>query len=199
MDPIINGMNVAILVTDGFEQNELSEPQKTLEAEGALVRLVSDRPEPIRAWHQGQPGDAFPVDLLLQEADALAFDAVLLPGGAQNAAALCTLDAAQRFVQDMAREGKPIAALCHGARLLVAADLVRGRTLTSSPDLAADIRQAGGHWVDQEVVRDDKLVSSCSAADLPAFNAAMVAAIAARRQASVRGTPDENAVGIASS
>lgn len=199
MDLAVNGMNVAILVTDGFEQSELTEPKKALEAEGALTRIVSDKFDKVRGMHHDQPGDEFTVDLLLREADAKAFDAVLLPGGKVNAAVLRNLEEAQRFVQGMDEDHKPIAVICHGAQLLVSAGLVDGRTLTSHPDVEQEIRNAGGNWVDQEVATDGNLISSRRPADLPAFNEKMVEAIAVRMQTSLRGTGDEHAVGIAGS
>lgn len=199
MDLAINGMNIAILVTDGFEQVELTEPKKALEAEGALTRIVSDKHDKVRGMHHNQPGDEFAVDLLLREADAKAFDAVLLPGGNANAAALRNMGEAQRFLQNIEEDNKPIAVICHGAWLLVSAGLVEGRTLTSHPDLEQDIRNAGGNWVNQQVVTDGNLVSSRFPEDIPAFNEKMIEVIAERMQANLRGTADEHAVGIASS
>lgn len=199
MDPTANGMNIAILVTDGFEQVELTEPKKALEAEGALTRIVSDKVDKVRGMHHDQPGDEFVVDLLLHEADAKAFDAILLPGGEANAAALRNMGEAQRFVQNFEEDNKPIAVICHGAWLLVSAGVVDGRTLTSHPHLQQDIRNAGGNWVDQEVVTDGNLVSSRYPQDIPAFNEKMIDAISGRMQANLRGTADEHAVGIASS
>lgn len=199
MDPVANGMNIAILVTDGFEQVELTEPQKALEAEGALTRIVSDRFDKVRGMHGDQPADEFTVDLLLREADAKAFDAVLLPGGAASAAALRNMEEAQHFLQNMDEDHKPIAAICHGAWLLISAGLVEGRKLTAFPALEQEVRQAGGNWVDQEVVVDGNLISSRTPADIPAFNEKMIEVISMRMQASLSGTADEHAVGIASS
>lgn len=199
MNPAVNGMNIAILVTDGFEQVELTEPKKALEAEGALTRIVSDKFEEVHGMNGDQPGDAFHVDLLLTEADAKSFDAVLLPGGKLNSAALREMGEAQRFLQNMDEDHKPIAAICHGAWLLVSAGLLQGRTLTSHPDIAQDIRHAGGNWVDEDAVLDGNLVSSRKPEDIPAFNAKMLELIAGRMQAHLRGTADEHAVGLASS
>jgi protease I len=199
MDPTVNGMNIAILVTDGFEQVELTEPKKALEAEGALTRIVSDKFDKVRGMHHDQQGDEFVVDLLLREADAKAFDALLLPGGEVSAAALRDMGEAQRFAQNFEEDDKPIAVICHGAWLLVSAGLVEGRTLTSHPHLEQDIRAAGGAWVDQEVVTDGNLVSSRYPQDIPAFNEKMIDAISGRMQANLRGTADEHAVGIGSS
>jgi protease I len=199
MDPALNGMNIAILVTDGFEQSELTEPKKALEAAGALTRIVSDKFDKVQGMNHDQPGDKFTVDLLLREADAKSFDAVLLPGGKVNAAALRDMGEAQRFVQNMDEDNKPIAVICHGGWLLVSAGLVEGRTMTSFPALEQDIRSAGGNWVDQEVVVDGNLVSSRTPEDIPAFNDKMVDVIAHRLQSHLRGTGDDHAVGIAGS
>ena len=199
MDLEVNGMNIAILVTDGFEQIELTEPKKALEAEGALTRIVSDKHDTVAGVHGDQPGDAFTVDLLLREADAKAFDAVLLPGGKVSAGKLRNMEEAQKFLQNIDADHKPIAVICHGAWLLVSAGLVEGRTLTSYPALEQDIRNAGGNWVNEEVVVDGNLVSSRTPADIPAFNARMLEMISGRMRASLRGTPDEHAIGIASS
>lgn len=199
MDPLINGMNVAILVTDGFEQVELTEPKQALEAQGALTQIVSDKFDKVVGMHHDKRGDEFTVDLLLREADPKAFDAVLIPGGTLNSAALRNMEDAQRFVQGIDEDHKPIAAICHGAWLLVSAGLVQGRTLTAHPELEQDIRNAGGNWVNQEVACDGNLVSSRTPEDLPAFNDKMIELVANRMQASLRGTADEHAVGIASS
>lgn len=199
MDPVLNGMNIAILVTDGFEQVELTEPKKALEAAGALTRIVSDKFDKVQGMNHDQPGDQFTVDLLLREADAKAFDAVLLPGGKVNAAALREMGEAQRFMQNIEEDNKPIAVICHGGWLLVSAGLVEGRTMTSVSALEQDIRGAGGNWVDQEVVVDGNLVSSRTPEDIPAFNDKMVEVIANRMQEHLRGTGDEHAVGLAGS
>jgi len=160
---------------------------------------VSDKFDKVLGMHHDQRGDEFTVDLLLREADAKAFDAVLLPGGRLNAATLRNLDEAQRFLQNIDEDHKPIAVICHGAWLLVSAGLASGRTLTSHRDLQQDIRNAGGNWVDQEVVVDGNLISSRTPDDLPAFTEKTIEAIALRMQASLRGTGDEHAVGIAGS
>lgn len=199
MDLAVTGMNVAILVTDGFEQVELTEPKKALEAEGAVTRIVSDKYDSVRGTHHGQPGDEFPVDLLLHEADSKSFDALLLPGGDKNAAALRQIEEAQRFVAAFDDDHKPIAVICHGAWVMVAAGLVEGRKMTSHKDLEQDIRKAGGDWVDEQVVRDGNVVSSRVPEDIPAFNEAMIELIAQRMRANLDGKADGHAVGIASS
>jgi len=199
MDPVLNGMHVAIVVTDGFEQVELTEPKKALEQTGAITKIVSDKSDSVQGMHHDKNGDQFTVELTLQEADPKDFDAVLLPGGEVSAGRLRGIPEAQRFVQGMQEDGKPIAVICHGAWLLASAGLVQGRTLTSYPALEDELRKAGGNWVDQEAVTDGNLVSSRTPDDIPAFNTAMVESIASRMRERLRGTEDEHAVGIASS
>jgi protease I len=143
--------------------------------------------------------DQFNVDLIFNQADPQDFDAIVLPGGEVNSARIRNIPEAQSIVQEVQAEGKPIAVICHGAWLLVSAGLAVGRTLTSWPSLQDDIRNAGGNWVDREVVVDGNWVSSRKPDDLPAFNQKMIEVIAARMQANLRGKADENAVGIASS
>lgn len=199
MDPLISGMHIAILVTDGFEQAEFTEPKSTLEQEGAITKVISAQHGQVRGFHHDKEGDLFNVDMIFSEADPEDFDAVLLPGGEVNSGRIRHIEEAQRFVQGIEEKGKPVAVICHGAWLLVSAGLVEGRTMTSWPSLQDDIRNAGGNWVDQEVVVDGNWVSSRKPDDIPAFNGKMIEVIAARMQAGLRGTPDQHAVGIASS
>jgi protease I len=199
MDPALNGLHIAILVTDGFEQVELTAPKEALEREGAITKIVAEKHGTVQGMNHDQPADQLPVDLTFEEADDQDFDAVLLPGGAVNSAHIRTLEAAQKIVQGAQESGKPIAVICHGSWLLVSAGLVQGRTLTSWPTLQQDIEHAGGIWVDREVVVDGNWVSSRKPDDIPAFNREMIAAMAGRMRAALRGTSDEHAVGIASS
>jgi protease I len=166
----LNGMLVAILSTDGFEQSELTEPKRALEAAGAEVHILTPGGESIQGMRHTEKGDVIESDGEIAEAKPSAFDAVHLPGGTFNADTLRTNQDAQEFVRQMDRHGKPIAVICHGPWLLVSAGLVRGRTLTSWPSLQDDVRNAGGTWVDQEVVRDGNWVSSRQPDDIPAFN-----------------------------
>ncbi|WP_069803587.1 type 1 glutamine amidotransferase domain-containing protein [Thermogemmatispora onikobensis] len=182
----LQGMRVAILATDYFEQVELSEPKKALEEAGARTAIVAPKAGQIQGVNHVEKGDSFPVDLTLQQANPDEFDAVLLPGGALNADALRVQREAQEFVRRIDAAGKPIAVICHGPWLLVSAGLVRGRTLTSYHTIQDDIRNAGGNWVDQEVVRDRNWVSSRSPRDLPAFKRAMIELFAQSR-VSARG------------
>jgi protease I len=199
MDPTLNGLHIAILVTDGFEQVEFTAAKKALEGEGAITKVISEKRGTLQAYNQDAKADQFSVDLTFNEADSEDFDAILLPGGAINGARIRNIPEAQQMVQSAEQEGKPIAVICHGAGLLVSAGLTAGRTLTSWSTLQDDIRNAGGNWVDQEVVVDKNWVSSRKPEDLPAFNQKMIEVFAERMQANLRGTADEHAVGIASS
>lgn len=192
MTDTLTGMRVAVLVTDGFEQVEMTGPLQALERADATVKIISERPDQVRGHHHKQPADSFDVHLTFADADPLEFDAVLLPGGAQNGEHICTLPDAQRFVQQMDEMGKPIAAICHGTLLLASAGLLEGRTLTSWPGIQDDMRRAGGNWVDREVVVDGNLVTSRKPDDVPAFSQRLIDALAQRLQASIRGTRDEH-------
>lgn len=172
--PRLDGMKVAILATDLFEQSELIEPKKALEAAGATVKVVSPHPGEIQGMHHHVKGETVKVDLTLDQANPDDFDAVVLPGGALNADALRVDRRAQEFVRKMDQSRKPVAAICHGPWLLVSAGLVRGRKMTSYHTIQDDLRNAGAEWIDQEVVRDRNWITSRKPADLPAFNRAMI-------------------------
>ena len=174
----LRGIRIAILLTDGFEQVELTGPQQALVAAGAHTTIISNKPGRVQGFHHDVKGDSFAVEQTFEQTSADQFDAVLLPGGAVNADQIRILAPAQRFVQAIAAADKPIAVICHGAWLLVSAGLVQGRTLTSWPTLQDDIRNAGGNWVDQQVVEDGNLISSRKPDDIPAFNARFIAALA---------------------
>lgn len=174
MDTTINGMNIAILVTDGFEQVEFTEPRTALQQHGANISVISSKHGKVQGFHHDTKGDQFDVDLTFGEADPKNFDGVVLPGGVMNGDQIRIIPEAQRFVQQMDEDSKPIAAICHGAWLLVSARLVDGKTLTSWPTLQDDIRNAGGNWVDQEVVVDGNLVTSRKPDDIPAFNQKLI-------------------------
>ena len=173
-DGKLNGKRVAILATDGVEQVELVEPRKALDAAGAKTTLIAPKTGTIKAWQHDHWGDELPVDLGLDGANAGDFDALLLPGGVMNPDKLRTDKRAVEFVRRLYQAGKPIAAICHGPWLLVEADVVRNRTLTSWPSLQTDIRNAGGDWVDREVATDTGLVTSRKPDDIPAFNKKMI-------------------------
>ncbi len=171
----LNGFRVAVLATDGFEEVELTEPVKALREAGAHVTILSPKPGEIQGTrHDIDKTIKVIVDRTIQDASAEEFDAVHLPGGAVNADRMRTIPEVQAFLRAVQEAGKPIAAICHAPWELVSAGLVCGRTLTSYPTLKDDVRNAGGTWVDQEVVEDGNWVTSRRPADLPAFNPAML-------------------------
>ena len=166
---------VAILATDGVEQVELEQPREAIERAGAKTVLLSLKTGEIQAMNGDiDPGDTFAVDGAIADASPGDYDGLLLPGGVANPDNLRQDEHVIAFVQEVARSGKPIAAICHAPWTLVEADLVRGRTLTSFPSIRTDIVNAGGEWVDEEVVVDQGLVTSRNPGDLPAFSAKAV-------------------------
>jgi len=184
MSSEISGKKVAILVTDGFEQVELTEPRKALQDAGAVARIVSPKLGSVKAWNHKEWGQEFPADLGLDRAQAADFDALLLPGGVMNPDRLRMDSRAVQFVRDFFDAGKPIAAICHGPWMLIEADIVDGCTVTSWPSLKTDIKNAGGNWVDREVVTDAGIVTSRKPDDIPAFNRAMIQEFGAGRDLS---------------
>ena len=168
------GKRVAVLVANGFEQVELFEPRKALEAAGATVHIVSPEPHNARGWNHGDWGDEVSVDRQLDQARADDYDALVLPGGVMNPDRLRANPKAVQLVKQFFDDGKPIAVICHGPWTLVEADVVRGVTMTSYPSVKTDLRNAGAKWVDQEVVVDRGIVSSRKPDDLPAFNRKMI-------------------------
>ena len=171
-DPVLKGVRVAILATDGVEKVELTIPRLSLEEAGADTVLVAPKPE-IQSMRHDEKDERFRVDLALNDANPEEFDAVLLPGGALNADKLRMETEARQLVQQIDAAGKPIAAICHAPWLLVSAKLVKGRRLTSYYTLQDDIRCAGGEWEDREVVVDRNWVTSRKPDDIPAFNREM--------------------------
>jgi protease I len=170
----LDGKKVAILVADGFEQVELTEPRKALEEAGAGTDLVSPEKGQVKAFQHDKPGDSFTVDVALDAATPDDYDALLLPGGVANPDKLRIDQRAVQFVKSFVDAGKPIAAICHGPWTLIEAGAVRGRTMTSWPSLQTDLRNAGANWVDQQVVTDRGLVTSRKPDDIPAFNRSMI-------------------------
>jgi protease I len=189
----LNDTNVAILVTDGFEQVEMVCPRAALESVGATTKIISSKHGKVDGFNHDVGADQFDVNLSFDEAYLQDFDAVLLLGGRLNAQQVRSIPKMQRMVQGMQQDGKPIAIICHAAWLLVSAGLVNGRTLTNWPTLPDDILNAGGNWVDQEVVVDRKLISSRKPDDIPAFSRKIVETLAQRVKESVRGTQNEQA------
>ena len=165
---------VAILVAEGFEQVELTEPRKALEQSGAHAHIVSPAKGQVQAWKHFDKGDRFPVDVPLDQANADDFDALLLPGGVANPDQLRMKPEAVRFVKAFFDAGKPVASICHGPWTLIEAGAVRGRTMTSWPSIKTDLINAGADWVDREVVTDKGLVTSRKPDDIPAFNEKMI-------------------------
>lgn len=170
----LDGMKIAILVGDDFEQVELTEPKKALEEAGAVTMIVSPEAGEIHGMKHDQKADTFKVDLSLDQAKPDAFDAVMLPGGALNADVLRMDQKARDFVRFFDQNKRPIAAICHAPWVLISSGCVKDRTLTSYYTIQDDIRNAGGKWIDQEVVRDGDLVTSRQPTDIPAFNPAMI-------------------------
>jgi protease I len=173
-DKPLNGLKVAILVTDGFEQVELMEPRKALDEAGAETRVVSPKAERVRGWKFTDWGDEVRVDAPLDQAKPEDFDALLLPGGVMNPDSLRILPKAVTFAKAFFDAGKPVASICHGPWTVIEAGAARGRQMTSWPSLKTDLKNAGANWVDKEVVVDQKLVTSRKPDDIPAFNREMI-------------------------
>jgi protease I len=172
--PALQGMRVAILATDGFEQTELLEPKIALEDAGAATFIVAPSENRIKGWNVQKWGVELPVDIPLKTAKAEDFHALLLPGGVINPDRLRMNQEAVQFVKDFMDAGKPVAAICHGPWTILEAGAVRGRTMTSWPSLKTDLKNAGANWVDREVVCDGKLITSRKPDDIPAFDREMM-------------------------
>jgi protease I len=197
-DSTVNGMRVAILITDGFEQVELTGPKEALDKQGITSQLISQKPGKVRGFNHHDKGDQFNVDLTFDKASPDDFDAVLLPGGVINGDQLRVIPEAQRFVQKIDEAGKPVFVICHGGWLLVSAGLVDGRTMTSWPTLQDDIRNAGGTWVDEEAVVDGNWVSSRKPDDIPAFNRKLTDVLNQRGSGqALGGRNDQQGIGLA--
>lgn len=181
----LEGKTVAILVTDGFEQVELTDPKEALEGAGATVHIVAPKADQVQGWKHMEKGDTFAVNVPLEEAKPEDYWGLVLPGGVINADHIRMDANAVRFVRDFHGKGKTIAAICHGAWILIEADAVEGRRMTSYPSLKTDLCNAGAQWVDEELVVDSHLITSRKPADLPAFNAAIIDALA--KAAPVKG------------
>lgn len=180
--PSLDGVAVALLATDGFEQSELVKPKQALEDAGATVHVVSPKAGTIKGWDQDDWGDSVAVDKTLADASCDDYAALVLPGGQMNPDKLRLDDAAVAFVKAFLDAGKPVSAICHGPWLLVEADAVRGRTVTSWPSVSTDLKNAGATWVDRDVVVDETgagpLVTSRKPDDLDAFNAKTIEILA---------------------
>jgi protease I len=171
----LNGKKIAFLVAqEGVEEAELTKPWQAVQEAGGTPELIAPEDGKVQAMNHLDKGSMFTVDKTLADAEPGDYDGVVLPGGVANPDQLRTEESAVSFLQQLFAEGKPAGVICHGPWTLVEADLVRGRTLTSWPSLQTDIRNAGGHWIDEEVVVDEGLVSSRNPDDLPAFCAKIV-------------------------
>jgi protease I len=177
----LDGLHVAIIVNNDFEQVEMVEPRKALDAAGAQTTLIAPKPGHVVGMNHDKQADTFTVEMTLDQADPAQFDALLLPGGAINADTLRMNPQAQEFARRMNDAGRPMAIICHAPWLLVSTGLVSGRTLTSWPTIQDDIRNAGGTWEDREMVRDRNWVTSRGPQDIPAFNEGMIALFAEQR------------------
>jgi protease I len=176
MENQLNGKRVAILVTNGFEQVELTGPKEALEAAGAETFIVSPAEKKVRGWEGEEMdwGSKFKVDVPLAEANARNYDALLLPGGVMNPDKLRIEPQAIEFIRQFVNSGKPIGAICHGPWTLIEAGAVEGRRLTSYPSIKTDLINAGANWVDEEVVVDNGIVTSRKPSDIPAFNRKLI-------------------------
>lgn len=170
----LHGKTVAILVTDGFEQSELEQPRQALRDAGAETHIVSPKNKTVTGWNHDDFGDSFDVDVALERAKAVDYDALLLPGGVMNPDQLRMNPKAVHFVRAFFEAGKPVAAICHGPQLLIEAGVVANRKLTSYPSLKTDLLNAGAIWGDEPVIDDDGLVTSRRPDDIPRFNAKML-------------------------
>ncbi len=174
MNQTLAGKTIAILVADGFEQVEMTEPRTALEAAGALTEIVSPSKGEVQGWNHDDKADKFPVDVPLGSATNSRYDALLLPGGVRNPDQLRMIPDAVQFVKEFFATNKPVAAICHAPWMLIEADVVRGKEVTSWPSLKTDLRNAGAQWVDRQVVTEIGLVTSRKPDDIPAFNDKMI-------------------------
>ena len=174
MNEKVKGKKVAILAMDGFEESELLETKRMLEEEGIETKIVSPKAGEIKGWKGGNWARTVRVDCTLEQCNPNDFDALLIPGGTMSPDKLRLEPLAVEFVRNMNEAGKPIAAICHGPWMLVEADVVRGRQMTSYPSIQTDLKNAGANWVDQEVVTDQGIVTSRKPDDIPAFGQKLI-------------------------
>jgi protease I len=175
----LEGKRVAVVMTDGVEQVEYTGPRSFLEQQGAQVILISPKNvgEAVQGMNHADKGDSFPVEMNIKDAQPNDFDALLLPGGEQNPLALRKSAESIAFIRDFYATDKPIAAICHAPWVLIDAGIAESKNLTSWPDIQDDMKQAGAEWIDQEVVIDEKLITSRKPDDIPAFNDALLKAM----------------------
>lgn len=165
---------VAILATNGFEESELISPKQAMEAEGFQVEIVSEQTGSIKSWSDGDWSNSYTVDKALSDVNAKQYNALVLPGGVINPDLLRRNEDALLFVRDFFEQKKPVAAICHAPWVLISADVVRGRTMTSFNSIKDDLLNAGANWVNEEVVVDEGLVTSRNPEDLPVFNSKLI-------------------------
>jgi len=177
----VKGRKVAILVANGFEQSEFTEPRQALDDAGAVTTVVSLDHGPIHGMHHHTLGDHFLVDKTIDEVSADDFDALLIPGGVANPDSLRGNDDAVAFARAFVEAGKPTFAICHGPQVLITAGVVKGRTMTSYKTVRIDLENAGANWVDKSVVVDEGLVTSRNPKDIPDFNAKILEELAEGR------------------
>ena len=170
----LNNKKVAILLTDGFEEIEFTEPKKALEDAGAIVEVIAPKGDKVKAWAKTNWGAQYEVTRTLDRAKSSDYDALMLPGGVMNPDKLRQNSMAVQFVRDFIDKGKPIAAICHAPQLLIETGTLKGRRLTSYPSIKTDLMNAGANWVDEAVVIDRGLVTSRNPGDLEVFNKSMV-------------------------
>ncbi|MEN3277692.1 MAG: protease [Massilia sp.] len=185
----LQGKRVAVLMTDGVEQVEYTGPRTFLEGQGAQVVLISPKAvgEQVQGMNHDAMGDRFPVEMNINDAKPGDFDALVLPGGEKNPLALRKSPESIAFIRDFYAEDKPIAAICHAPWVLIDAGIAESRNLTSWPEIQDDMKNAGAEWVDQEVVIDEKLITSRKPDDIPAFNDALMKAMRVDPQAADMG------------
>ena len=181
MSQELEGINIAILVADGFEQVEMTQPRQAFNDAGASTYIISPMEEQVRGWNHFDKADEFAVDLPLDKANPEDYDALLLPGGVANPDQLRTNETAVKFIKAFFEADQPVAAICHGSWTLIEADVVKGCKITSWPSLKTDLKNAGASWVDEEVVVDGNLVTSRNPDDLPAFIDAAIALFASQK------------------
>jgi protease I len=173
----LKGKKIAILATDGFEQSELMEPRKALEAAGATTVVIAPKSGEIRGWKSKDWGESVKVDKTLENANPNEYDALVLPGGVMNPDHLRMDAAAVNFARQFVATGKTVAAICHGPWTLIEAGAVAGKTVTSWPSIKTDLKNAGANWVDQEVATDGQFITSRKPDDIPAFSRAIIDAV----------------------
>lgn len=174
MSDALKGRRIAILATDGFEQAELTDPKKSVEAAGATTEVLSLKEGSIKGWETTDWGDSVKVDRLVSKAKVDDYDALILPGGQINPDKLRMDKDAVAFVKKFVESGKPVAAICHGPWTLIEAGVVKGKTMTSWPSLQTDLKNAGANWVDQEVAEDGNIITSRKPDDIPAFSKRLI-------------------------